>query len=263
MIDQSNIQVSDNLEIANVSEETLAEVLSIGDIKIEGEKPDNIPTKFWDDQQGAIRIDALIESYRHLERKLSASMPQPSNEEDKIRILKMLGMPDTADAYDVDVSHGLFDVDMDINDKMFQQGFTVDQVQAVYDLAAEKFVPLVLEIAHEFQADREVERLVAAFGGTDKWQEVSRQLLAYGQQNLPEQVLQSLSGSFEGVMALYRMMKGDEPELMRGLENGLGAMAGGEDDLKSMMRDPRYWRDKDPSHVAKVTQGFERLYSEK
>jgi len=27
-----------------------------------------------------------------------------------------------------------------------------------------------------------------------------------------------------------------------------------------MMRDPKYWREKDPSFVAKVTEGFERMY---
>lgn len=256
MIDQMNNQESSAaLEYAAQQ--------AVEELGVEGGKPANIPEKFWDDQKGAIRIAALVDSYVQLERKLSGSMPQPTTEEDKLRVLKMLGMPDTADAYDVDVSHGLFDVDPDINSKMFEKGFTLDQVQAVYDLAAEKFVPLVLEIAHEFQADREVERLVSAFGGADKWQEVSRQLLAYGQQNLPEQVLQSLSGSFEGVMALYRMMKGDEPELARGRDQGLSSIAGGEDDLKSMMRDPRYWRDRDPSFVAKVTQGFERLYADK
>ena len=30
--------------------------------------------------------------------------------------------------------------------------------------------------------------------------------------------------------------------------------------LRDMMRDPRYWRDRDPGHVAKVASGFGRLY---
>ena len=33
-------------------------------------------------------------------------------------------------------------------------------------------------------------------------------------------------------------------------------------DLQAMMSDPKYWRDKDPSFIAKVTEGFQRLYSE-
>ena len=31
-------------------------------------------------------------------------------------------------------------------------------------------------------------------------------------------------------------------------------------DLKNMMRDPRYWRDQDPELVEKVREGFRRLY---
>ena len=30
--------------------------------------------------------------------------------------------------------------------------------------------------------------------------------------------------------------------------------------LTRLMRDPRYWRDRDPAIVAQVTEGFQRLY---
>ena len=30
-----------------------------------------------------------------------------------------------------------------------------------------------------------------------------------------------------------------------------------------MMRDPRYWRDRDPSFVQKVTEAFQKMYPEK
>ena len=44
-----------------------------------------------------------------------------------------------------------------------------------------------------------------------------------------------------------------------------GGSASGTDekDLQSMMRDPKYWRDKDPAYIAKVTAGFEKIYSQK
>ncbi|MCB9996621.1 MAG: hypothetical protein H6869_09315 [Rhodospirillales bacterium] len=203
-----------------------------------------IPEKFRDLQTGELRADALLRSYTELERKLS-TVPKP---------------PASPDEYCVDCSHGLFEPDADINKRLFDQGFTLEQVQAVYDLAAEKFVPMVLELAQEFKADREVERLVAAFGGEEKWAEVSRQLLAFGKKNLPPEVLSSLSGSFEGVMALYRMMKGQEPGLSMQAQNNAASMDA--PDLNSMMRDPRYWRDRDPAYVAKVTEGFQKMYGE-
>ncbi|MEX2618395.1 MAG: hypothetical protein WD767_20105 [Alphaproteobacteria bacterium] len=36
--------------------------------------------------------------------------------------------------------------------------------------------------------------------------------------------------------------------------------AGAETELRGMMRDPRYWRDRDPAHVARVAGGFRQLY---
>lgn len=33
--------------------------------------------------------------------------------------------------------------------------------------------------------------------------------------------------------------------------------------LREMMRDPRYWRDRDPAFVRRVTEGFGRLYPDR
>jgi hypothetical protein len=116
---------------------------------------------------------------------------------------------------------------------------------------------MILDIAAEFQADREIERLVKDFGGQEQWREVSRQLLAYGRKNLPGPVLEGLSGSYDGVMALYRMMKGDAPAI---LPDAKTAAPASELEIHAMMRDPKYWRDKDPATIAKVTEGFKQLY---
>lgn len=214
-------------------------------IQSASQTPAAIPEKFRDPETGELRTDALLRSYAELERRLS-SVPRP---------------PASPEEYEVDTSHGLFQPDGDINRRLFDKGFTLEQVQAVYDLAAEKFVPMILELAQEFRADREVERLVAAFGGEERWQEISRQLLAFGKKNLPPEVLASLAGSFEGVMALHRMMKGQEPGL--GMPPGKTQdKAANERDLSAMMRDPRYYRDRDPAFVAQVTEGFQKLYGE-
>ncbi len=222
-------------------------------------KPAEIPEKFWDDEKGAVRTDALLNSYLALEKKLSTMMPGMDTPEGKARAMKALGVPETPEEYSVDLSHGLFKTDPDVNKRLHALGFTPRQVQAVYDLAAEKLVPMIVEMADEFKADREIERLVAAFGGLEKWAEISRQLLAYGKKNFPADVLRSLASSFEGVMALHKMMKGgDAPGL-----NGSGAPeALGEKDLQGMMRDPKYWQQKDPAFVAKVTEGFRKMYAE-
>ena len=153
--------------------------------------------------------------------------------------------------------HGLFEEDKDLNLRMHAMGFTNEQVQFVYDIAAEKMVPMVIDMAGDFKADREVEKLIEHFGGVERWGEISRQLLSFGQKNLPADALDSMTSSYEGVIALYNMMNEGEPQIAIGQGNGQG---NGEMDLQSMMRDPRYWRDKDPSFVAKVTEGFQNMY---
>lgn len=226
-----------------------------GDKTIAVMKPDILPEKFWDAETGEIRLDDLIQSYIALEKKLSTMVPV---EGDKSRLYKALGVPDSADQYDVKCDHGLFTPDSELNARLHAEGFTPQQVQMVYDLAAEKLVPMILELSADFKADREVEKLTGAFGGPEKWQEISRQLLAYGRKTLPPDVLTNLSSSYEGVMALYRMMKGEDHTANPRIDAGSVAM--NENDLRSMMRDPKYWRDKDPSFVTRVTDGFKQIY---
>lgn len=203
----------------------------------------DIPEKFKDPETGEVRLDVMAQSYKELEKKFS----------------QIPSAPKSPDDYCVECNHGLFDIDADLNKKMHEKGFTNEQVQFVYDIAAEKMVPMVIQMAGDFQADREIEKLIEHFGGVEKWQEISRQLLAFGQKNLPADVLDSLSSSYEGVLALENMMRGIEPNIS--MSTSKSADKSETMDLQSMMRDPKYWRDKDPSFVAKVTEGFQRLYS--
>lgn len=206
----------------------------------------SVPDKFWDKDKQEIRVDALLKSYLELEKKLSAQKQKT-------------GLPSSPRDYRVNVDHALFTVDDEINEKLFQAGFTQDQVQIVYDLAAEKMVPLIIELARDFEADREMEKLVQTFGGTEKWAQVAKELLAFGQKNLPADVLTGLAGSYEGVMALYRLMQGGKPVHMQDAKHSGDTV--NEQSLKKMMQDPKYWRDKDSEIVDKVTAGFKQIFN--
>lgn len=210
---------------------------------IEDIDPALVPDKFKNPETGAIRLEALVNSYGELEKRMSA----------------IPGAPKSPGEYCIKCDHGLFEPDEDINRRLHAKGMSQEQAQEVYDLAAEKMLPMLKELAGDFRADREVEKLINHFGGPEKWKEVSRQLLAFGQRNLPGDVLENLSSSYEGVLALYKMMKSEEPGLKKRAEN---PSLLGEKDLQSMMRDPKYWRDKDPAFVAKVTEGFKSVYGE-
>ena len=206
--------------------------------------PAGVPDKFLDPQTGALRVETLVKSYQELERRLAAGGGASL-------------APAAPDGYRIACDHGLFEPCPEINARLHAAGFAPEQAQLVYDLAAERLMPLIQELVAEFQAEREVERLVQHFGGEEKWRTVSRQLLAWASKNLPAPAVEGLSTTYEGVMALYRMMTGTEPSA---LKRGDAPVEGGEADLHTLMRDPRYWRDRDPAVVARVTEGFQRLY---
>jgi hypothetical protein len=229
----------------------------IGESASNSRKPNGVPEKFWDAKTEEIRVDALLASYLALEKKLATMLPAPQNDADRRRLQKILGVPDKASDYRISVPNDLFDVDESLNERLLEKGFTEAQAQEVYDLAAEKLVPLIVEMAAEFEADREVERLVAHFGGADQWRGISRQLLSFGRKNLAPDVLNGLACSYDGVMALHRMMKGESAGMKA---KGVAQDHAGEGELHMMMKNPKYWREKDPSFIARVTEGFERLY---
>ncbi|MEO1019985.1 MAG: hypothetical protein AAFY56_20190, partial [Pseudomonadota bacterium] len=97
------------------------------------------------------------------------------------------------------------------------------------------------------------------FGGEETWGRVASQLENWGCTSLPEQVFNTLAATPEGIRAMYAMMRNAEPDL---IDAGIGDQTGlSEAILSDMVRDPRYWRDRDPDFIAKVTAGFKDLYA--
>jgi hypothetical protein len=228
------------------------------------ERPDHVPEKFWDPKTGQVRVEALLKSYRDLERRFVARIRGGDPKEgdidpDRDVLFGMLGRPDSPDEYCVNCDHGYFEPDDDLHARFHALGMTNDQVQAVYDAARDRLVPMILDLAADQGAEREMDRVVDYFGGPEKWAVVARQLLAYGRKYLPPETLAHLSSSFDGIKMLAdlaRRQTGDPGSI------GLGRARDdlGEDQLQKLMRDPRYWRDHDPKFMAKVQEGFERLY---
>lgn len=210
-------------------------------------RPAGLPEKFWDEQSGQVRVDALIKSYVELERKLGSAPPRD--------------VPGAPEQYRVVVKNDLLTTDADINRRLHAAGFSQEQAQLVYDLACERLMPMISELAAMFEADAQIERLTQQFGGEERWREIARQVDAWGRARMPQRVFDALSTTFEGVVAMHRMMEGEEPGLLRDAsssEEGVNETA-----LKQLMRDPRYWKHQDPAVVEKVREGFRKLYQDK
>jgi hypothetical protein len=173
--------------------------------------------------------------------------------------LRLLGQPESADDYQIATGDEQIAVDPIINERLHDAGFTQEQAQLVYDLAGERLAPLVDQARAEVESAHQVERLTAQFGGSEKWSELSRQIKTWGQANLSGEVFTTLSTNYDGVLAMHRMMQADEPEMLRRHGDANGVVD--ESSLRNMMRDPRYWRDRDPAYVAQVTDGYKRIYT--
>lgn len=233
------------------------------------ERPADIPDKFWNSAEGVVRIDALVKSYNELEHKLGAPRPDPlteaQHEESMAAAVEPAPLDDhgpaaVPEAYSIVSPHPLIEVDPEIDARLIGAGLTQAQAQLVYDLAAERLLPVIHDALGQIEAQQQVERLQQHFGGADSWQHTARQLKAWASSHLTPEIHATLAASYDGVLALHQMMRASEPELLGADGTAAGDLS--EDALAEMMRDPRYWRQRDPEFIARVTAGFKRLYAD-
>ncbi|HWL67655.1 MAG TPA: hypothetical protein VNS22_04645 [Geminicoccus sp.] len=223
-----------------------------------------IPEKFRG-PDGQLRADVLLKSYLALERKIGSMLPAPDDPDDpaaRDRLLTVLGRPKDPADYQIERRAEWLEQDRELDARLHEAGFTNRQAQLVYDLAAERIAPLVEATLAEVEGLRAAEaaraRLAEQFGGSERYAAVAQQLKAFGERHLDRATYETLSRSYDGVMALHAMMRAREPEIIAGGDPATGAPD--PDRLAQMMRDPRYWRDRDKDFVARVTDGYRRLY---
>jgi hypothetical protein len=189
---------------------------------------------------------------------MGPSATDEGDQEHQIRLLRALGVPESPDQYQIEPHSELIEPDPAINAKLHEAGFTEQQAQLVYDLAADHLLPVLDHAIGQLETTRETERLAARFGGEAVWRTTAQQIKAWGQANLAQDVFETLASSYDGVLAIHQMMQAREPAVLNEANGPRGDLD--EAELTRMMRDPRYWRERDPAFVALVTKGFERLY---
>ena len=217
-------------------------------------RPENVPEKFWNNETQSLRTDELLKSYLELEKRFSSPKGGDKN------VLELaLETEGPAEEYNIVLHHKLMEVDENVNKRLRAAGFSNSQAQLVYDLAAEYIMPTIEDIIEQFRSYRELEKLEKYFGGEERFDEISRQILMWAEKNVPEEIYNSLNSSYYGVIALYNMMtSNNEPSMVN--MKGESAEVLSEKKLRSMMSDPRYWRDGDKDFIKRVDEGFKNLY---
>ena len=217
---------------------------------------DKIPEKFLN-EDGTLNTDSLVKSYNELEKKMGTMVSVPNADTDdktRERFYRAIGVPDDAGEYP---TNDMFDNDS-VKQKFHDIGLTCHQVEEIYAIANEFLSPLLSDLFDAKNETSAYSELKNFFGGEEKMNDALRAINTFGERFLPHDAFESLCRSPQGIQSVYKMMQSMEPDVQT-QKNESEILS--DDDLRRMMRDPKYWRDADPEYVRKIENGFKKLYS--
>ena len=217
---------------------------------------DKIPQKFLN-EDGTLNTDSLLKSYNELEKKIGTMVSIPNSESDdatRERFNRAIGVPDDVSEYPTDE---MFDNDS-VRQKFRDIGLTCNQVEQIYKIANEFLSPVLSELFLMQNETKAMMELKNFFGSTEKMNDALHAIDAFGNKFLPHDTFESLCATPQGIQGVYKMMQSMEPNVETQKNENQNLT---DDDLRRMMRDPKYWRDSDPEYVRKIENGFKKLYS--
>ena len=221
-----------------------------------GNTMQKVPEKF-QNHDGTVNVDALVKSYAELEKKIGTMVSVPNDNTDdatREKFNRAIGVPENANDYP---TNSMFD-DESIKQKFHDIGLTSHQVEQIYDMAEKFLSPMLHELFSVKNETNEILKLEKFFGSREKMNDALNAINTFGEKFLPHDAFESLCASAQGIQGVYQMMQSMEPRVE--MENSSHENLT-DDELRRMMRDPKYWRDADPEYVRKIENGFKKLYS--
>lgn len=225
-------------------------------MKTKGKQMEKIPKKFLN-EDGTLNANALLKSYAELEKKIGNMITVPDENADdatRTKFNRAIGVPENPNEYP---TSKLFDDDS-LREKFFEIGLTATQVEKIYNIAEEFLTPVLNELFDVQNETSALTELKNFFGDENKMCDALRAINAFGQKYLPHDAFDALCATPQGIRSIYAMMQSIEPNVQT---NDLQSKNLTDDELRRMMRDPKYWRDHDPEYVRKIENGFKKLYS--
>lgn len=159
------------------------------------------------------------------------------------------------------LNNSLFPKSDEVNTQLLQAGLNNEQVELVYNIANKQVQPAIKQLAENYKLESKFKldqhKLELKFGGHDNWQRMKSKIANWAETNLPKDAVNTLSNSYEGVLAIVKLM---QPNPSSGLNSRVNTDDNSLSALKAKMNDPRYWRDFDPKYRQNIKQGFENIY---
>lgn len=217
---------------------------------------ENIPEKFLN-KDGTLNTAALLKSYSELEKKIGTMVSVPNADSDadtRAKFNRAIGVPNDSSEYP---TNELFD-DESLREKFFEIGLTSSQVEQIYHIAEEFLTPVLSELFDVQNETNAISELKNFFGDEQKMCDALNAINSFGEKYLPRDAFETLCATPQGIRSIYAMMQTMEPSIET---NDAPQKNLTDDELRRMMRDPKYWRDMDPEYVRKIENGFKKLYS--
>ncbi len=215
-----------------------------------------IPEKFLN-TDGTLNTDALIKSYKELEKKMGSMVSVPNEESDNAareKFNRAIGVPTSASEYP---KNEMYD-DENLRQKFFDIGLTSTQVEKIYDIANEFLSPLISDLFSVSQETKAISELKSFFGDDKKMHDALRAINSFGERFLPREAFDALCATPQGIQSVYKMMQSMEPSVQTDNDETKNLT---DAQLREMMRNPKYWRDGDVEYIRKIENGFKKLYS--
>lgn len=217
---------------------------------------ENIPEKFLN-KDGTLNTAALLKSYSELEKKIGTMVSVQNADSDadtRAKFNRAIGVPNDSSEYP---TNELFD-DESLREKFFEIGLTSSQVEQIYHIAEEFLTPVLSELFDVQNETNAISELKNFFGDEQKMCDALNAINSFGEKYLPRDAFETLCATPQGIRSIYAMMQTMEPSIET---NDAPQKNLTDDELRRMMRDPKYWRDMDPEYVRKIENGFKKLYS--
>ncbi len=226
----------------------------------ESSKPDFVQDKFWNKDLNEINIEELSSSYNSLEKKLGSRTEDLSKQirEDISNEVKAstpeeykIALPELPENVDISV-----DKEMPLLQWWSETAKAKGLSQEEFDKGIEAFVNNEISSLPNQDNERELlgENATQRIEAADLWSKKNLSPDAYSS-------ISEFASTAQGVKALEEIMSLNKDAPMPTTETAIEA-APSLDDLRSMMKDPRYWKDgeRDPAYIAKIGSLYEKYY---
>ncbi len=178
---------------------------------------------------------------------------QTTNQTD---LLDLALITNGAENTNINFDNKIFEIKKRLQKKLFEKQFTDSDMTFLTKVMSEIVFDFIKKIQEEYNSLKELIKLETFFGGEKNFNEVAKQITMWATKNLPPDLFNNLNTTYLGVISLYNMMNTEDQSF---IEQDFDKNFLTENDLKSMMKNPKYWKDQDKNFVKQVTDGWKYL----